>query len=72
MNRPASLAILTGFIMGAGFGLGLEMSFTLLYNPFCRGQGCTILNFTWWHLAPLPLLLGIGMARAILHLPLGD
>jgi hypothetical protein len=57
--------------MGVSLGLGLDSSF-FVYNLFCKWLGCTQIVLTGWIMLPLPVLLGIIMAKAIAGLHLED
>jgi len=59
--------------MGACAGIAMQGSALLLYNAVCRWQGCAQVpfSFSFW-MIPFPVIVGIGTARAILYLPLGD
>lgn len=72
MSKQQPLEYLTGFIMGALLGFGITAIILVIYNLLCVWLGCAQMGFTWWNAIPLPLLLGISMAKIIANLKLGD
>lgn len=63
---------LTGFIVGALLGVGLNYAFMALNNFMCRWADCMEFSMTWCNAIPLPLLLGFSMAYWVTHYPLAD
>ena len=72
MNSVSTIQYLTGFIMGVVIGFGLTAIPLVLYSLFCLWRGCSLVVFSWWYTIPLPLLLGIYMAKFIANLKLED
>jgi hypothetical protein len=73
MDPTRHIEYLTGFLMGITFGLILECIIGFIYFLFCLWLRCTRPGLTWWWiLVPVPLLLGIIMAKVIAGLHLGD
>lgn len=72
MNIRDLIQYLTIFLIGALLGLGAEFLYRTIFNAFCRWQGCTLLDFTWWKMLPMPLLLGIVMTIAVIRSSPGD
>jgi hypothetical protein len=72
MQNTTTLEYMTGFLMGIFLGIGLTAIILVIYNLFCSWRGCALIGFTWWNAIPLPLLLGISMAKIIAGLKLGD
>lgn len=73
MNPTRYIEYLTGFLMGVTFGLILECMISFIYFLFCLWLKCAHLELSWWWISvPIPLLLGIIMAKVIADLHLED
>jgi hypothetical protein len=73
MNPTRYIEYLTGFFMGIIFGLIFECAIGFIYFLFCAWLRCVRPGLTWWWIfVPVPLLLGIIMAKVIADLHLGD
>ena len=72
MNHKRPNRSWTGFFTGAIIGIISNFAFRTLYNLYCTWQGCTLREFSFWKMIPLPLLLGIFLAILIDPLVLGD
>lgn len=66
------LEFVTGFMMGAVAGILLNFLLLFIYNLLARGLGWPRIDPAWWMGIPIPILLGIGMGRAIASLHLED
>jgi hypothetical protein len=63
---------LTGFWMGAFFGVFIELIIVAICNLFCTWFGWLQLNIIWWMMVPLPLMFGLIIGKSIVRLHLGD
>lgn len=73
MKRLNPLEFQTGFLMGAIFGLVLEIALIFIYNHLIRNWlGWNVLDLAWWFLIPIPLIFGIIMGFNIANLHLED
>jgi hypothetical protein len=62
----------TGFLMGSFPALMIELAVIAIINQFCRWRECDPVNYEWWMLIPLPLIVGVFMAIGIASLHLED
>jgi hypothetical protein len=58
--------------MGSLLGFFGECLFLLFLRLVCIWLGWVRLDIPWWMLIPVPLLLGLGMGKAIARLHLED
>ncbi len=72
MNSQRSIEYLTGFLMGSFLGFTLEAGLVGAYNLLAGWLSWTKFQPAWWVMLPLPLLLGMGMSKAIADLHLED
>ena len=64
MNKTKVIEYLTGFFIGAFIGLFLDASI-LVYNQLSSWLTLSQVRLTWWNMLPMPILLGLGMAKFI-------
>ena len=72
MKKLNPIEYLTGFLMGSFLGFYGECLFLFFIRLVCIWLGWVRLDIPWWMLIPVPLLLGLGMGKAIAHLHLED
>jgi hypothetical protein len=72
MSPQRSIEYMTGFLMGSTLGFFLEAGLLGVYNLLAAWLGWAPFRPAWWALIPLPLLLGLGMSKAIADLHLED
>ena len=72
MNQHNISRYLNGFIIGFVFGALLIIVGMTIYNLYCSWQGFPPMAYSFWNLAPLPLLVGISMAIFMANYTLRD
>jgi hypothetical protein len=72
MTPQRSIEYMTGFLMGGFFGFFLEAGLVGIYNLLAGWLGWVPFHPAWWMFFPLPLLMGLGMSKAIANLHLED